>query len=351
VRVLAVDIGHGTTDVLVYDSALPIENCPKLVFPSATRQAAARIRAATAAGRHVAFEGVTMGGGPSGSAMREHLRAGLGFYASPAAALSFLDDLDELAGLGVSITDTPAVAAGESAVVIPSGDLDPDALLAALAGLGIDTGFDGAAIAVQDHGFAPGESNRRFRFAMWETLLEDGGGIDRLAFSADAIPDRFTRMRAAASLASGFGRVIVMDTGPSAIAGALSQDITGISPRTRLVANAGNGHTLAALVTDGDITALVEHHTGMLDAVGFGEMVRGFLSGRLTNDDVFGAGGHGCLPPAQPVSLEESGPVLLTGPRRDRFRGCGLELEYAAPYGDMMLTGCFGLLGAWLRLA
>ena len=39
-------------------------------------------------------------------------------------------------------------------------------------------------------------------------------------------------------------------------------------------------------------------------------------------------------------------PILVTGPRRDMLRGAGLPLEFVAPHGDMMLTGCYGLLRA-----
>ena len=39
-------------------------------------------------------------------------------------------------------------------------------------------------------------------------------------------------------------------------------------------------------------------------------------------------------------------PLVVTGPRRELLAGSELPLELAAPHGDMMLTGCFGLLRA-----
>ena len=39
-------------------------------------------------------------------------------------------------------------------------------------------------------------------------------------------------------------------------------------------------------------------------------------------------------------------PLIVTGPRRDLLAGSELPAEFAAPHGDMMLTGCFGLLRA-----
>jgi len=41
-----------------------------------------------------------------------------------------------------------------------------------------------------------------------------------------------------------------------------------------------------------------------------------------------------------------SAPILVTGPRREMLRGTRLRVEFAAPHGDMMLTGCYGLLRA-----
>ena len=45
-RILAIDIGAGTMDVLLYDPAQPMENAVQLVLPSATALAGKRIAAA-----------------------------------------------------------------------------------------------------------------------------------------------------------------------------------------------------------------------------------------------------------------------------------------------------------------
>ena len=36
--------------------------------------------------------------------------------------------------------------------------------------------------------------------------------------------------------------------------------------------------------------------------------------------------------------------VAATGPQRGRFAGSKTDPYMAAPYGDMMLTGCYGLI-------
>ena len=40
-------------------------------------------------------------------------------------------------------------------------------------------------------------------------------------------------------------------------------------------------------------------------------------------------------------------PLIVTGPRRALLESSSLPLTFAAPHGDMMLTGCFGLLRAF----
>ena len=45
--ILAIDIGAGTQDILLYDPSESMENAVKLVLPSPTRIAAHRIRAVT----------------------------------------------------------------------------------------------------------------------------------------------------------------------------------------------------------------------------------------------------------------------------------------------------------------
>ena len=85
-RVLAVDVGTGTQDILLFESDRTIENCFQMVMPSPTVIVAERIHRATAEGRPVLLTGRTMGGGPCGWAARDHALAGFPCYATPDAA-------------------------------------------------------------------------------------------------------------------------------------------------------------------------------------------------------------------------------------------------------------------------
>ena len=99
-RILAVDVGTGTQDILLFDSSELVENCVKMIMPSPTVVVAERIVQATARGQPILFTGVTMGGGPSKRALSRHTAMGLAAYATVEAALTFHDDLEVVKGMG-----------------------------------------------------------------------------------------------------------------------------------------------------------------------------------------------------------------------------------------------------------
>ena len=109
-RVLAVDVGTGTADILLTVPGEPLENAVKLVVPSRTRVVGDQIGRATAQGQTVVFTGPTMGGGPDGSAMKAHLAAGHAFVATEEAARTFADDLDKVRALGARVVGDGAAA-------------------------------------------------------------------------------------------------------------------------------------------------------------------------------------------------------------------------------------------------
>jgi uncharacterized protein (DUF1786 family) len=114
-----------------------------------------------------------------------------------------------------------------------------------------------------------------------------------------------------------------------------------------MVINLGNAHTFAALVQGDRLWGIYEHHTGLPPAKLFDQLVR-FQAGALTNDEVFADQGHGCAyapgyPAGDPFFF-----TVITGPQRRLARGWPGGV-LAAPLGDMMLTGCFGLVAAFFE--
>src|ERR671932_756978 len=63
-RILAIDIGTGTQDVLLWESGVAVENLVQMVMPSPTVLVERRVRAATRHTPPPLLTRVTMGGGP-----------------------------------------------------------------------------------------------------------------------------------------------------------------------------------------------------------------------------------------------------------------------------------------------
>jgi len=361
-RVLAVDIGTGTADILLTLPGEPLENAVRLVVPSRTQVVARQIEAATAAGIPVVFTGVTMGGGPCGAAMKRHVAAGLAFVAGETAARTFADDLDRVRARGVGVvSDAQAAALAAEATgrdgpaVVQSGDLDVDGLRDALRRLGVAPSFDLVCVAAQDHGFNPGGSNRAFRFSLWEQALSERRALTSLFYDLRDIPAPLTRLRAAAGLARELGGgapVLAADTGPAALLGALPDDA-----QDGVLVNVGNGHVTCGVARAGRLAGVFEHHTSALDGCDLEDRLRRFLAGELTDASVRDDGGHGAVLAADALDGlraaaapqaggSPAGGIMVTGPRRELLRDAALDLAFVAPHGDMMLTGCHGLLRA-----
>jgi len=339
-RVLALDVGTGTIDILLFEPERRPENCVKLVVPSRTQVVATQIREATRRGLSVVFAGPVMGGGPPTRAMLAHLEAGHAFAATATAAATFDDDLDWVAGRGVRLCDDDEVAAllRGDAQLVRSGDLDLDGLLGALRTLGARTELSGGCIAAQDHGFSPRGSNRVYRFRQWERALAARAPLEALFYAADEVPAELTRLRAATAGLAGLPQVTAADTGPAALLGALGDDLTDA-----VLVNVGNGHTICAVALEGRLFGVYEDHTNRLDTALLESMLRRFLAGELESDEVREAGGHGAVIGGPvPAGL----PLLVTGPNRHLLAASSLELRFPAPFGDMMMTGPAGLIRA-----
>ena len=345
-RILAVDIGTGTQDILLFDSERELENSVKMVMPSPTLVVADTIRRATATGRPIVLRGVTMGGGPSHWAAMDHLKAGQPVYATPAAARTFNDDLDAIAAMGITLLADEETDRVPGAVAVDMRDLWFETIFEALERFGVEPRLDALAVAVFDHGAAPsGYSDRIFRFEYLAERVRERNSLTSFAYLREEIPASLTRLAAAASSAPSDLPLLAMDTAPAAVLGALEDRQVWSRPRA-IVANVGNFHCLAFRLEDGRIAGLFEHHSGELTSEKLRRYVEKLAAGTITNDEVYRDMGHGAL------MFERDGqadfPFLaVTGPRRGLLANSGLEPYLAVPHGDMMLAGCFGLLRAY----
>ena len=348
-QILAVDVGTGTQDVLLFDTDKEPENALKMVMPSPTTLLAGTIRAATEAGEDLLLTGVMMGGGPCAWAAGDHLEAGHRVYATPEAARTFNDDLDEVAAMGVELVGEEEAFKLTGVRRLNMLDYDYEALARAFDAFGVDLDrVDVLAVAVFDHGAAPpGYSDRLFRFEYLAERIQTGAGLAAFAFVPEKIPASMTRLQAVAATAPQDRPLVVMDTAPAAVIGAL-EDPHVAGRREAIVANVGNMHTLAfdlrGVGEDRTIAGLFEHHTGLLDRATLEGLFDQLRAGTLSHEELFAEHGHGALlvDPA-PMALDF---VALTGPRRGMLAGSALKPYQAVPHGDMMMAGCWGLVRA-----
>ncbi|OYT65505.1 hypothetical protein B6V00_04490 [ANME-1 cluster archaeon ex4572_4] len=376
-KILAVDIGAGTQDIMVYDDEEGFENAYKLVLPSPTRFFAEEVRRAE---QDLVIFGETIGGGPFSRAVLEHLKK-YKVYATERAARTLRDDLAVVRGYGVEIISEDEVAdkvvslteketkKGKKGKAKPLriSEFNPE-LLPLL-----------VAVAVQDHGVAPpGVSDRENRFRIIAEKVGSGAGreagrgggaeaeIESFAY-LDAVPDNLSRMKSVFQSVKSWhkGPVLLMDTGPAAVLGSLEDErVKGVvkEKKSLICVNVGNAHTIAmSLSGSGNgsgsengsgsgsgsrITGIFEHHTRLLARQKLSYYLKKLSDGSLTFEEVFADGGHGALTIGKGKGKTKPEIISLTGPRREKMRGLGF---FSAPAGDMMMTGAVGLVKAVLK--
>ncbi len=350
-KILAVDIGTGTQDILLFDTQLDIENSLKLILPSPTLRVFRKIKQATREGVDILLSGNLMGGGPSGWAAQDHIRAGYRVYATSSAACSFNDDLDVVRSMGIQIiAENEIDSLVEPVRKIHMCDFDFPAISKVFNDFGVDmSNLAAAAVSVFDHGNAPADvSDRKFRFDYLDSRIRKENRLSAFAYRSEKIPKVMTRLQSVADSACDLHvPLVVMDSAPAAILGA-TYDPKVRSYARKLIVNIGNLHILAFRLNESGIEGVFEHHTGMLDQKQLEELLLELAAGTISNERVFNQHGHGAFmisPEPMALRLDDFG-VVVTGPRRNKLMGSRLNPYFAVPFGDMMTTGCIGLLAA-----
>ncbi|MFQ6064074.1 MAG: DUF1786 domain-containing protein [Candidatus Bathyarchaeia archaeon] len=353
-KILALDIGAGTEDVLLYDDGKQtLENCVKMVLPSPSRVFAGKVREAARLCRDLFICGDIIGGGAFAFALRDHVKRGLRVVMTENAAYTVRNDLDEVRELGIEVVSGENKPKDFGGTTLTIEEINLKKLEVFLKDFNESlSDVDVVAVAVQDHGVFPkGMSNRRFRIQKMKELLKDSPKPEMLAFREDEIPPYLLRMKSAA-LASRRqlprAKVLLMDTSPAAIIGCLKEPVVD-KANSVLAVNVGNGHTMAAIISDGKIAGVMEHHTRLLNPQKIERLLVDFADGKLTDEEVFKDGGHGLFFLAEPPSFSKIEKAAATGPNRNILAETSLPVHFAAPAGDVMMTGPTGLVEATKR--
>jgi uncharacterized protein (DUF1786 family) len=325
-KILAMDIGAGTQDILLYDSDSKLENCIKLVLPSPSLLESERISEFTTRGDDLFIEGYAVGGGALSKAIKRHVSSGFQVIMTPAAAYTIRNNLEDVIARGIQIKKGPPD--GFKGARLRLEELDLSFLQGLLQAMGdnLDT-LDAAAVAVQDHGAYPaGKSNRKTRLSHMRRKLEENPNPLFLSYLHGDMPADFPRMNSAYTRLKeqlSCEHILVMDTSPAAIVGCLAD---------REVARKAGG------------IALQEHPTRFLEPATFASYLESFCSGEASDDDPFMTSGHGLFYLEEPTGMKALDMIAVTGPHRELLEGTGLDFYYPAPGGDMMMTGPMGLV-------
>jgi len=353
-KILAIDIGAGTEDVLLFDSQKKsVENCVKMVLPSPSQVFAAKVRESGRLYKDLFIKGDILGGGAFSFALREHVKRGLRVLMTESAAYTVRNDLDEIREIGIEIVEgeeEPTDFEGETITVEEVNLMQLQAFLTEFGETLSDV--DVVAVAVQDHGVFPkGMSNRRFRIQKMKELLKGSPKPENSAFREDEVPSCFLRMKSAVKASKRQlpnTKVLVMDTSPDAVLGCLKDPVVE-KAETVLAVNVGNGHTMAAIISEGDIVGVMEHHTRLLNPQRIEWLLVDFADGKLTDEEVFSDNGHGLFFLAEPLGFSKIERIAATGPNRNILAQTRLPVHFAAPAGDVMMTGPVGLVEATRR--
>jgi uncharacterized protein (DUF1786 family) len=352
-KILAIDIGAGTEDVLLYDDEKrSIENCIKMVLPSPSQVFAAKVRTETRQGNDLFVKGDTIGGGAFSHALKHHVEAGFRVCMTENAAYTVRNNLDQVQERGIEIVQDSEPENFEGTTMLVE-EVNINKLHGLLKFFGEPfSDIDFVAVAVQDHGVFPQEmSNRRFRINKIRELLQKNPKPEAFAFKENEIPSYYPRMKSvvhASKRQLPNAQVLVMDTSPDAILGCL-MDPAVENADPLLAVNVGNGHTMAAIISKNNVTAVLEHHTRLLNPQKMERLLRDFADGKLSNDEVFEDNGHGMFYLSEPPGFSEIEKVVVTGPNRNILAKTNLSVHFATPAGDVMMSGPIGLVEATKR--
>lgn len=336
-RILAIDVGTGTQDIMIYDTEKELENSIKLVLPSPHLFISQQIRDIE---NDIYFEGEIMGGGKIKKSIIEHIEKGYEVVMEPTCAKTIRDNLEQVKSFGIKIADESKKY--RNYTKIKMGDINMTKLSKLLLDYDLEFDFDKIAIAVQDHGYSENMGDRDFRFEKIREKISKPMSPLEFGFTDD-LPEYYTRMNAVRRIVKheGIDEIpLIMDTKFASIAGMCFDEVAE-KLESYIVIDIGNGHTTAASIDEGKIQGVFEHHTSSLTGESLERYIKRLADGIITNEEVYNDHGHGAHV-LNPISEIEK--VIVSGPKRELIEKTNLDWHHAAPGGDVMMTGTVGLI-------
>lgn len=336
-RIVAIDIGTGTQDILIYDDEKELENSIKLVLPSPHLYIAQKIKEIE---NDIYFDGNIMGGGKLKNRILEHIDKGYKVVMTPQSAKTIRDNLKQVKSYGIEIADDKKDYSNYTKITL--GDVDIKKLAKVILEYDLDFDFDNIAIAVQDHGYNEKMGDRDFRFEKIREKLTKPIKVEEFGYVGN-VPDYYSRMKDVEKTLKKEGMdltPLIMDTKFASIAGMQYDDVAK-NLNSYIAIDIGNGHTTAASIENGKIQGIFEHHTSNLDGESLNKYLTKLANGTLTNKEVHDDYGHGAHV-INPISKIEK--VIVSGPKRELIEKSDFDWHHACPGGDVMMTGTIGLI-------
>ncbi|MFC1744582.1 DUF1786 family protein [Candidatus Riflebacteria bacterium] len=350
-KIFALDIGHGTQDMMLFSSEQTIENNPKLVLTTPARVFKKKIEKSNS---NLGITGYTIGGGPLKKALKDHLAKGYKIFLEKGPALTIRNNFKQVMDLGFSVCDrlSEKQIQENKLQVFNFNEVNFKDWCEFFLPFNEDLKrVDWLAIAVQDHGMiTTKDTSRETRFEVFKNLLQASPYPWSICFVDKEIPESLARHSGArdSAIADGFtGRILTMDTSTAAMYGALLDDYNNWGSGPNLTINMGNNHITAYVVENWRILSFFEHHTPHIrhDMVLLDQYLQRGCAGDLTMEEILATDGSGyyCM---EKRSFSKIKNIIVTGPNRDLLRKTRLTFKNAVPGGDMMMSGPLGLIGA-----
>jgi uncharacterized protein (DUF1786 family) len=346
-KLLILDIGAGTMDVLYYDTESGLHY--KAVAKSPVLHLAEGVKELPG---DLLIMGGEMGGGALSEALIQRAQDSQ-VLMIPSSAATIHHDMSKVQSRGITIieqAEAERLSRDPKYSVMIVGDVDPERLKHIVQGLGIPFSFDVIGICAQDHGTAPeGMSHLDYRHTIFKASLDENPFPHALLYEYSEVPATFNRLRSIAESAALLPteEVYVMDSGMAAILGATMDHQASLREKV-LILDVATSHTVGAALDCGEIAGFFEYHTKDISPQRLESLLISLADGELEHTQILREGGHGAYI-RKAFGFQATEIIVATGPKRRLLENSGLPIHFGAPLGDNMMTGTVGVLEAIRR--
>ena len=346
-KLLVLDIGAGTMDVLYYDTESGLHY--KAVAKSPVLHLAERVKELPG---DLLVTGTEMGGGALSQVLIQRAQE-YQVLMTPSSAATIHHDMGKVQSRGIVIieqAEAERLSRDPKYSVMTLGDVDPERLKHIVKGLGIPFSFDVIGICAQDHGIPPeGTSHIDYRHTIFKAGLDKNPFPHALLYQYNEVPATFNRLTSIAKSAALLPteEVYVMDSGMAAILGATMDHQASLREKV-LILDVATSHTVGAALVGGEIAGFFEYHTKDISPQRLESLLVSLGNGALEHTQILKEGGHGAYI-RKAFGFQAAEIIVATGPKRRLLENSGLPIHFGAPLGDNMMTGTVGVLEAIRR--